>query len=186
MKKYSPDATVCIAFNSYFWLVDFNDFINIILSKLIDISSISGLLPPGTQFDLFRGTAAMKQDVDDMYATNLGHTIKVSCRCLSSWHYFCIYESDLNLTLENTYTWTCVVCDFFFIDKSNLENEYIPAIFLKYWNPKTMAFNSHFQKKNLGLRRMYLCCLSVDIWNAQTCFISPPSFLFHREGSVRS
>ncbi|KAI8526529.1 hypothetical protein RHMOL_Rhmol12G0003900 [Rhododendron molle] len=35
-----------------------------------------GLLPPGTQFDLFRGTAAMKQDVDDMYATNLGHTIK--------------------------------------------------------------------------------------------------------------
>lgn len=113
-KKYSPDATVCIAFNSYFWLVDVNDFINIILSKLIYISSISGLLPPGTQFDLFRGTAAMKQDVDDMYATNLGHTIKVSCRCLSSWHYFCIYESDLNLTLENTYTWTCVVSDFFY------------------------------------------------------------------------
>ncbi|GER37860.1 WD40 repeat-containing protein SMU1, partial [Striga asiatica] len=35
-----------------------------------------GLLPPGTQFDLFRGTAAMKQDVEDMYPTNLGHTIK--------------------------------------------------------------------------------------------------------------
>ncbi|THG16715.1 hypothetical protein TEA_021784 [Camellia sinensis var. sinensis] len=35
-----------------------------------------GLLPPGTQFDLFRGTAAMKQDVDDMYPTTLGHTIK--------------------------------------------------------------------------------------------------------------
>ncbi|RYR80055.1 hypothetical protein Ahy_A01g004831 isoform F [Arachis hypogaea] len=35
-----------------------------------------GLLPPGTQFDLFRGTAAMKQDVDDMYPTNLSHTIK--------------------------------------------------------------------------------------------------------------
>ena len=37
----------------------------------------SGLLPPGTQFDLFRGTAAMKQDVDDMYPTTLAHTIKV-------------------------------------------------------------------------------------------------------------
>ncbi|KAL8253357.1 hypothetical protein R6Q59_037050 [Mikania micrantha] len=35
-----------------------------------------GLLPPGTQFDLFRGTAAMKQDVDDKYPTTLGHTIK--------------------------------------------------------------------------------------------------------------
>jgi len=39
---------------------------------------ITGLLPPGTQFDLFRGTAAMKQDVDDMYPTALSHTIKVS------------------------------------------------------------------------------------------------------------
>ncbi|KAF6156158.1 hypothetical protein GIB67_024128 [Kingdonia uniflora] len=35
-----------------------------------------GLLPPGTQFDLFRGTAAMKKDEDDMYPTTLGHTIK--------------------------------------------------------------------------------------------------------------
>ncbi|KAH8494804.1 hypothetical protein H0E87_021275 [Populus deltoides] len=35
-----------------------------------------GLLPPGTQFDLFRGTAAMKQDIDDMYPTTLTHTIK--------------------------------------------------------------------------------------------------------------
>lgn len=39
--------------------------------------ALSGLLPPGTQFDLFRGTAAMKQDVEDMYPTTLGHTIKV-------------------------------------------------------------------------------------------------------------
>ncbi|KAL9257323.1 Suppressor of mec-8 and unc-52 protein homolog 1-like protein [Drosera capensis] len=35
-----------------------------------------GLLPAGTQFDLFRGTAAMKQDVEDMYPTTLMHTIK--------------------------------------------------------------------------------------------------------------
>ncbi|KAL5727716.1 Serine/threonine-protein kinase smu1 [Ranunculus cassubicifolius] len=35
-----------------------------------------GLLPPGTQFDLFRGTAAMKQDEDDTYPTTLAHTIK--------------------------------------------------------------------------------------------------------------
>lgn len=36
-----------------------------------------GVLPPGTQFDLFRGTAAMKQDEDDMYPTTLMHQIKV-------------------------------------------------------------------------------------------------------------
>ncbi|XP_078446502.1 transducin family protein / WD-40 repeat family protein [Wolffia australiana] len=35
-----------------------------------------GLLPPGTQFDLFKGTAAMKQDEDDMYPTTLVHLIK--------------------------------------------------------------------------------------------------------------
>ncbi|KAG6482213.1 hypothetical protein ZIOFF_058844 [Zingiber officinale] len=35
-----------------------------------------GLLPPGTQFDLFRGTTAMKQDEDDMYPTTLAHPIK--------------------------------------------------------------------------------------------------------------
>ncbi|QHO38884.1 uncharacterized protein DS421_4g124300 [Arachis hypogaea] len=45
--------------------------------KCVFIWDLSGLLPLGTQFDLFRGTAAMKQDVDDMYSTNLSHTIKM-------------------------------------------------------------------------------------------------------------
>ncbi|XP_026427814.1 suppressor of mec-8 and unc-52 protein homolog 1-like isoform X2 [Papaver somniferum] len=35
-----------------------------------------GMLPPGTQFDLFRGTAAMKQEDDETYPTTLGHPIK--------------------------------------------------------------------------------------------------------------
>nr|GEZ70919.1 transmembrane 9 superfamily member 1 [Tanacetum cinerariifolium] len=48
---------------------------NELIDSQIDVK-FQRLLPPGTQFDLFRGTTAMKQDVDDKYPTTLGHTIK--------------------------------------------------------------------------------------------------------------
>jgi hypothetical protein len=60
---------------------------NLYLDEDAFLWGLAGLLPPGTQFDLFRGTAAMKQDVDDMYPTNLSHTIKV-CLLYLSRHYF--------------------------------------------------------------------------------------------------
>nr|XP_051224733.1 suppressor of mec-8 and unc-52 protein homolog 1-like [Lolium perenne] len=39
-----------------------------------------GLLPPGTQFNSFRGTAAMKQDEEEAYPTTLSHQIKLGKR----------------------------------------------------------------------------------------------------------
>lgn len=54
--------------------------------------SLSGLLPPGTQFDLFRGTAAMKQDVDDLYPTTLSHTIKASNLYVAIYHFDTLFS----------------------------------------------------------------------------------------------
>jgi hypothetical protein len=63
------------------------------------------LLPPGTQFDLFRGTAAMKQDIDDMYPTTLTHTIKVGA--LSK------FTTQIFLTKSDCYFY--LVCMYYFV-----------------------------------------------------------------------
>lgn len=76
--------------------------------SILLVLAVPGLLPPGTQFDLFRGTAAMKQDEDDMYPTTLGHTIKVNCQC-KCW--FLLHPLASFPSVEND----SIVCYFFAI-----------------------------------------------------------------------
>jgi hypothetical protein len=65
-------------------------------------------LPPGTQFDLFRGTAAMKQDELETYPSTLSHQIKVIAILLLLLFFPCctaslylIVRSDKHETLED-------------------------------------------------------------------------------------
>lgn len=71
--------------------------------------SFSGLLPPGTQFDLFRGTAAMKQDIDDMHPTTLSHTIKVS-PMITCFEILCYLLFLVSLLEVNFLFWLLVFC----------------------------------------------------------------------------
>jgi hypothetical protein len=65
-------------------------------------------LPPDTQFDLFRGTAAMKQDELETYPSTLSHQIKMIAILLLLLFFHCsiaslylIVRSDRHETSEN-------------------------------------------------------------------------------------